>query len=195
MTAASSPTRGPTTTRGSFTAWRSRIACSVPAGSFPTGRNDICAASISGEQLEQIRREVEELRAAARAADVTAETLAQPGVDGLADERLDPPLRLGADARVRQTGRDRLRALDPAARGVDLVGEVEAVDVVVHRVEEMQAAVDALDAHDLAPDEHALLARPRTVEVGLHRRDDRARGEQRVARGAVREARVRQIDP
>src|ERR1051325_1425270 len=109
MTAASSPTRGPTTTRGSFTACRSRIACSVRAGSFPTGS---MVASLSGEQLEQIRREIEELRAAARAADVGAQALAQPGVDRFADERLDPALRLRADARVRQTRRHRLRALD-----------------------------------------------------------------------------------
>src|SRR5688572_8827855 len=102
ITAASSPTRGPTTTRGSLTAYRSRMACKVRAGSFPTGRNDIGAASISGEQLEQIRREVEELRAAGYSADVAAQPLAQPAVDRLPDERRDLPLRLRADPGVRQ---------------------------------------------------------------------------------------------
>src|SRR5438270_253916 len=43
MTAASSPTFGPTTTRGSFTGRLSRSAWSVVARSFPTGRLGMAA--------------------------------------------------------------------------------------------------------------------------------------------------------
>src|SRR5687768_799972 len=129
MTAASSPTRGPTTTRGSFTACRSRIACRVLAGSFPTGS---MVASLSGEQLEQVRRQVEELRAAAGTADVAAQALAEADVGRLAEQRLDLSLGLRADAGVRQPRRHRVGTLDAAGRRIDLVREIEAVHVVVH---------------------------------------------------------------
>src|SRR5207247_235871 len=46
MTAASSPTLGPTTTRGSRTGCLSKIACSVSARSLPIGRNCIAPSSI-----------------------------------------------------------------------------------------------------------------------------------------------------
>ena len=49
---------------------------------------------------------------------------------------------------------------------VDLVGDLEAVDVVVHRVEESQPAVGALEARDLAPLEDSALPRARAVEIG-----------------------------
>src|SRR5207253_7950630 len=46
MTAASSPTLGPTTTRGSRSGCLSKIACSVSARSLPIGRNCIAPSSI-----------------------------------------------------------------------------------------------------------------------------------------------------
>src|SRR5438128_1521633 len=46
MTAASSPTLGPTTTRGSRSGCLSKIACSVSAPSLPIGRNGMPASSI-----------------------------------------------------------------------------------------------------------------------------------------------------
>src|SRR3989442_1655454 len=46
MTAAFSPTRGPTTTRGSLVWCLSKIACSVSAGSLPIGRDGMPKASI-----------------------------------------------------------------------------------------------------------------------------------------------------
>src|SRR5712691_8933210 len=46
MTAASSPTLGPMTTRGSRTGCLSKIACSVSARSLPIGRNCIAPSSI-----------------------------------------------------------------------------------------------------------------------------------------------------
>jgi hypothetical protein len=81
------------------------------------------------------------------------------------------------------------------ARRVDLVRDLEPVDVVVHRVEQGESAVAALEPGDLAALEDAALARARTVEVGVHRRGDRAGAEQRAAGVAVREARVGQVDP
>src|SRR2546430_2744887 len=46
MTAASSPTLGPTTTRGSRSGCLSKIACSVSARSLPIGRNCMAPSSI-----------------------------------------------------------------------------------------------------------------------------------------------------
>src|SRR5436853_113303 len=46
MTAASSPTRGPTTTRGCLVWCLSKIACSVSARSLPMGRDCMLAGSI-----------------------------------------------------------------------------------------------------------------------------------------------------
>ncbi len=66
---------------------------------------------------------------------------------------------------------------------------------LVHRVEQEQASVRALQTRHLFPLEDTQPARRRAVEVGLHRRRDRARAEERLARVAVGEARVRQIHP
>src|SRR5919204_475074 len=63
MTAASSPTRGPTTTRGSRGACLSRMDCNTSAGSFPSGRRGIApvvyrgaAAPHRGVRAERERR-------------------------------------------------------------------------------------------------------------------------------------------
>src|SRR4029453_18385665 len=129
------------------------------------------------------------------AAEMSLDPLAQSTVGRLAEHRADPPLRLGADAHVRQSRRDVLGADDPIARQVDLVRDLEAVDVVVHRVEEPEPSVPALQSRDLPPLEDARLARPRAVDIGLDRRRDRPAPEEAAAGVSVGEARVRQVDP
>src|SRR4029450_11668304 len=88
------------------------------------------------------------------------------------------PLGLGAEPHVRQSRRDVLGADDPIVREVDLVRDLEPVDVVVHRMEEPEPSVPALEARDLPSLEDARLARPRAVDIGLDRRRDRPRAEE-----------------
>src|SRR5262245_42160528 len=202
MTAASSPTRGPTTTRGSLVWCLSKIACSVSARSLPIGSdcmpNSVYTAPTrrhSDQELEQVGGQVVELRAPRLAAEMALDPLAQATVGCLAEQRPDLPLGFGADAQVRQSRRDVLGAHDPTVREIDLVRDLEAVDVVVHRMEEPEPSVPALESRDLAPLEDAHLARPRAVDLGLDRRRDRPRTEQTSAGVGVGEARVRQVDP
>src|SRR3989442_1660590 len=93
---------------------------------------------------------------------------AQPVVDHLAEERADLALRLRADAHVRQAGRDVL-GLHDAAGGVDLVGDLEAVAVVVHRVEERQPPVPPPEPRDLAALEDPALPGARTIAARASR--------------------------
>src|SRR5262245_4851912 len=202
MTAASSPTRGPTTTRGSLVWCLSKIACSVSARSLPIGSdcmpNSVYTAPTrrhSDQELEQVGGQVVELGAPRLATEMGLDPLAQSTVGRLAEHRADPPLRLGADAHVRQSRGDVLGADEPIARQIDLVRDLEAVDVVVHRVEKPEPSIAALQSRDLSPFEDACLARPRTVDIGLDRRRDRPRAEEAAAGVSVGEARVRQVDP
>src|SRR5439155_385955 len=149
----------------------------------------------SGQKLEEVGRQVVELSAAGLAAEVVLDSPPDAVVGGLAHERRDLPLWLGADFHVGQPRGDVLGAHDRPGRQIDLVGDLEAVDVVVHRVEERETSVPALEARDLLALEDAPLARPRAVEVGLTRRRDGAQAEEAPPRVGVREAGVRQIDP
>src|SRR5262245_45949215 len=110
MIAASSPTRGPTTTRGSFAGWRSKSACSVAARSLPTGSAVMAGpvymrSSPGNGQLQEVGRQVVELGAPRGAADDGLDPPGEPGVERLADQRADPRLGLGADAQVGQARR------------------------------------------------------------------------------------------
>src|SRR5204862_1309574 len=128
-------------------------------------------------------------------AEVRLNALAEARVRGLAEERRDLLLGQRADAHVWELRRDVLRADDRPRREVHFVRDLEAVDVVVHGVEEPQAPVVALEARHLRTLEHLLLAGLRAVELGPHRRRDRARAEEGPARRAVGAAGVRQVHP
>src|SRR5439155_20757900 len=111
----------------------------------------------SGQKLEEVGRQVVELSAAGLAAEVVLDSPPEAVVGGLAHERRDLPLWLGADFPVGQPRGDVLGAHDRPGRQIDLVGDLEAVDVVVHRVEERETSVPALEARDLLALEDAPL--------------------------------------
>src|SRR5262245_503371 len=102
ITAASSPRRGPTITRGSLGACRSRRPPRSAGRSFPTGRRPIARSVYTRRrgELEQIDGEVEELGAAGHATLEPLHALGQPRVEGLAQERANLALRFRADAGV-----------------------------------------------------------------------------------------------
>src|SRR5262245_13039832 len=100
---------------------------------------------------------------------MSLDPLPQATVGRLPEQRPDPPLGLGADTHVRQSRRDVLGTDDPIVREIDLVRDLEAVDVVVHRMEEPEPSVAALESRDLPPLEDARLARTRAVNIGLDR--------------------------
>src|SRR5262245_44941311 len=132
ITAASSPRRGPTTTRGSLGASRSSRVPRRAGRSFPTGK-DPMARSVyprGGGELEKVAGQIEELRAPGRTPEQPLDTPGQFRVEGLAQERAGLPLRFRADARVGQPGGRRLGAHDPARGEIHLVADLEPVHVV-----------------------------------------------------------------
>src|SRR5262249_45287482 len=135
-------------------------------------RSITCRPSSAAQELEQVRGQIVELAAAGRATEEDLDALGQRDVGHLAHQRMDPTLRLRAEARVGKPRRDRGCALDPARAGVELVGQLESVHVVVHRVEEGETIPITLETGNLATDEHASLSGSRTVDVGLDGRGD-----------------------
>src|SRR5262249_54446769 len=147
------------------------------------------------QELQHVGRQIVELGTAGRPADQRRDAFAQAGIGDLAHERPDLLLGLRTDSRVGKPGGDVLGSQHAPAGGVDLVGDLEAVYVVVHRVEEHEPPVSPFDARRLSPNEYSLLAAARAVQVGLHGCRDRTRAEERAPSRAVREARIGQVDP
>ena len=123
------------------------------------------------------------------------DTPAQVVVHVLTEQRGELALRLVTNAAIGQPRRRVLGADDGPAGGVDLQAQLEAVHVVVHGVEQQHPSVATLEPRDLAALEHPALTRSRAIELGVDRRADRSRAEEPCPRLAVRETRVRQIDP
>src|SRR6058998_1295380 len=196
MTAASSPTFGPTTTRGSRSGCLSKIACSVSAPSLPIGRNCMPPSSIhrmpgaaaAGPPAAVVEcvPNVSEGRDRARVDLLAATVRAVPGVT-LANVHADPDHHrsvvtfLGAPEAVEAA------ALALAARVVALI------DMRQHRG--IHPRVGALDVLPFVPlagvtleQTVALARRARGLQrvVGNGRRDhrtrDRARGPRVVGR-------------
>src|SRR5713101_7254476 len=93
-----------------------------------------------GDQLQEIRCQVEQLGAAGFPAKQGLHALAERRVRGLADHGRDLPLGLRADALIWQPRGDRIRGHDGSGVEVYLVVEIEAVDVVVHGMKQVEPA-------------------------------------------------------
>src|SRR5262249_35196037 len=136
-----------------------------------------------------------ELRTTGRPAERGLDPSSEQCVSGLANHRRNFVLRLVAEALVWQPGSDRVGRHDPLGVEIDLVVKIEAVNVVMHAVEQMKAAIGQDETGPLLPDEDLLRSLGWGVQLGIHRRgDDRCR-EQRLPRGAVGAAGIRQVDP
>src|SRR5499433_331849 len=147
------------------------------------------------QQPQQVRSQIVELGASLLSAQQTLDALAQAGIDSLAHEGTDARLGLGADPLIRQTRGDRVGGHDGARGKVELVVEVEAVNVVVHSVKEVEARRGMDQPHHLPAHEEAPRPAGRAVELGHHGRGHLARVEEGPSRAAVGEARVGQVDP
>src|SRR6266571_2187054 len=91
-----------------------------------------------GDQLQEIRGQVEQLGAAGFPAKQGLHALAERRVRELADHGRDLPLGLRADALIWQPRGDRIRGHDGSGVEVYLVVEIEAVDVVVHGMKQVE---------------------------------------------------------
>src|SRR5712691_7517512 len=155
----------------------------------------MASPGLHAQELQQIRRQIKKLRTARGAADQRLDSLAQARVHCLSSERRDLALGLRAYALVRKPRGDRVGGGDAAGVEVDLVVDVEAVNVVVHGMEAVEPRARAHEPQDSLADEHARGAGERTIELGDDGRGDLSFLEQGMARLAIREARVGQIDP
>src|SRR5262252_7992575 len=147
------------------------------------------------QQLQQVRGQIIELGASLLSAQQTLDALAQARLDPLTHEGMDACLGLGADALIRQARGDRIGSHDGARGKVELVVDVEAVNVVVHGVEQVKARRGMDQPHHLPAHEEAPRPAGRAVELSHHRRGHLARVEEGPSLAAVGEARVGQIDP
>jgi len=121
------------------------------------------------EQFQQVRGQVVELGTARHPAERGLDPPAERHIGRLANHCRNSLLRLVADALIRQSRGDGVGRHDPLGVEIDLVVQVEAVDVVVHAVEQMEAALGQDKTIPLPPDEDLLGSQRRGVELGIHR--------------------------
>src|SRR5262249_6078637 len=92
------------------------------------------------QQLQQVRSQIVELGASLLSAQQTLDAFAQARVDPLAHEVMDARLGLRADPLIRKTRGDRVGGHDGARGKVELALAVQALNVVVHGVEQVKAS-------------------------------------------------------
>src|SRR2546430_16938422 len=129
----------------------------------PKHRECLWDPALEGQELEQVRCQVVQLGAAPLASKLCLDALAQSPIYLLSDEGSQLALGLRADALVGQPRGDRVGGRHDSGLQIDLDVEVETVDIVVHRMEEVQARSRAHEPHNPLAPKDSSRARRRAV--------------------------------